>query len=288
MKKMAIVIFLGGAVAMTGCAKNKKIELLPKIDIKMDKMFEGPTAEEKVNKQIGEVLKARDEVKALRETAALWDLAKDLNWDSRRVLAAVLDYASRLPNDEEQVNRYQRLLDRVYAPKTSVVDVAAERLEHAKGKTDEVARSLLRFAVTVDARERRASYGNFAHYMEARQSQPPAKLVLWMYENDPGAAMLEMLSVFASQVSRDEAKVVMLAERTISDSLWKQRHNLTERPDPMAVEAMGMLVRFKPWWVRLYVAEIASRYPALRGEGLMQRLWEDENELVKQVARAAK
>ena len=81
-----------------------------------------------------------------------------------------------------------------------------------------------------------------------------------------------------------EQKQFLLAEREISNTLWKHDHQLLEptKVDPTAASELKKLADSKWWWARLYVAEIMKHHPGFRNEDVIEKLKKDENGLVRE------
>jgi HEAT repeat protein len=198
-------------------------------------------------------------------------------------LKEVLDYVGRIEG-EEQLARYQRLLEVLHAPKSAVVDAAAAHLGSANAQEAQIARNLLKWAAPADPRGP-ADFTQFATYLRGHQAQLPPALVLWMYQRDPESAMEQMMALYGSRMASQDMHTMVIAARVLDQFEWKLRTNLASAgdTDALAVEQLEKLAGFSQWWVRLYVAEILAKYPQLRKPELVKQLAEDPDPLVRSV-----
>jgi hypothetical protein len=80
-----------------------------------------------------------------------------------------------------------------------------------------------------------------------------------------------------------------LAEHIVSNAIWLNENGFADRFQqalPEAKEQLKKLAEHDQWWARLYVAEIMRRQREFRDPGLLAKLREDDNELVKKAAQA--
>lgn len=266
-------------VAKSEEPKEKKSSWLP--EMKMPKVFEGATPEEKVRKQLAEVLKAEGEARYFNEVGDLYALSADLKWDSRRLLSEVLDYAPRATG-EQQTARYLNLLNTLQAPKTVIAQVTAERLGTGSAAEEEAYRALLRVAAPPDAR----GTPDFSHVrpvLEVNSAQPPERLVLWMFDRDAGAALRELTAVYGRNLSRDQVAQAVWAEHVIADQVWRQEYGfaMSGAPDAGTTEQLSRMAQSPAWWMRTYAAAVMGKHPALRSAELVRRLSEDTHPIVR-------
>jgi len=117
---------------------------------------------------------------------------------------------------------------------------------------------------------------------------PQSSLVAFMYEGDPGVALLTV--VRASQM-RDpaEMKPILWAEHVVADLMWRRQFGFVDAKavDPAVVRELDKLSQHKEWWARLYVAEIIRKNPELGTKAIRERLAADSHELVRQSATPA-
>jgi hypothetical protein len=266
------------------CAKDKPFKMP---EMKVPDALKPDPPDEKIRKQIASVLKSEDDARFHREVSDLLYLAKDLKWDSRRLASEVIDYSAKVDaKDPPAQAKYVRMLAELGLPRSSVVDVAATRLEN--GADDAVAKALLNAAAPPDARGP-ADFSHFHAYLEVRRAQPPEKLILWMYQRDPTAALREMMSLYAQETTAEESRSMLVASRVIDQMEWKQRSGLAraDEADELAAEQVQHLSQSKAWWVRLYAAEVLARQPILRKAEVLKALAQDQNPLVRKAMRRA-
>jgi hypothetical protein len=82
---------------------------------------------------------------------------------------------------------------------------------------------------------------------------------------------------------------ILLAEHTVSNAIWlKENDEFPHRFKAAIPEASTQLdaLAKKEWWARLYVVYIMRQHPELRLEGVLQKLKDDSNELVREAAQA--
>lgn len=277
MKRVTCGLLLAAIWAVLGGCGGK---IIPDVKIKM--LMDDPP-EAQVQKQLGVIVKTGDESQYFREVGELVSISRKANWDAGRLLKEVLDYTPRL-EDNDQLARYQRLLDVLRAPRSAVVDAAAAHLPSSNVREAEIARNLLKWASPPDPRGP-ADFTQFVAYLRGHQAQLPQALVLWMYQRDPAAAMEQMMALYGSRMASEDMHTMVIAARVLDQFEWKLRHNLASAADAdaLAIEQLGKLARFEQWWVRLYAAQMLARYPQLRQDAIVERLTKDPDPLVRSV-----
>ena len=117
---------------------------------------------------------------------------------------------------------------------------------------------------------------------------PPDALIRYMYESDPGAALLTLMRAYQLRQPAT-LKTLLWAEHVVSDVLWKQRNGFLnpDEIEPAGAAELARLARHEAWWVRLYVAEIMRQHPAFRQPALVERLKRDAHHLVREAVSAA-
>lgn len=275
MKKILCPLLI--LLPLLGCGQKLK---MPEVKIPEIKMLQPEKPDAQIRKHIALVVKSHDDIRFHRNLANLLQRSRKLNWDSPRLLADVLAYHPQLKGDD-QMTRYQRLLQSLQIPRSAVIDVAATRLERADAREAELCRTLLNSAAPPDPRGP-ADFSQFAPYLAARQAQLPERLILWMYDRDPAGAMQQLATLYPNQLSPDDARTLTVATRVLDQLSWKERQGLSKPgdPDPLASEQLDKLSRLDPWWVRLYVAHMLARHPQLATPDLTTRLRTDANPLV--------
>lgn len=115
-----------------------------------------------------------------------------------------------------------------------------------------------------------------------RGTDPPAPLIQYMYEADAGRTLQTLVRAFGLR-DPEHIKPILFAEHTVADALWKQQFGFIEpgRAGPAALAELDKLSRHDLWWVRLYVANIASRHPEFCSAPISERLQRDPNALVR-------
>jgi hypothetical protein len=146
----------------------------------------------------------------------------------------------------------------------------------------------------VEAPSRAVHPPSFSFYQTILESRVrkrqdlPYGLVRYMYERHPGSALLAMMRVFYSRDQQKESKAVLWAEHVVAETLWKQQHGFLEKgqSDPQAVAQLENLSKHDAWWARLYVAHVLRRHPEFRSGEIVERLKNDEHELVREALLA--
>jgi hypothetical protein len=88
-----------------------------------------------------------------------------------------------------------------------------------------------------------------------------------------------------------ESREIRLAEHIVSNALWLHKHGFNERFQAALPEAraeLEKLVSHKQWWARLYVAYIMRQNKVLPRDGILRKLAEDENALVREAATSGR
>ncbi len=115
--------------------------------------------------------------------------------------------------------------------------------------------------------------------------EPPPGLIRYLYESDPGQAMLMLMR--AHQLREPERiKPILWAEHVVADVLWKQQYGFLKPSEtsPAAQTELAALANRPEWWARLYVAEIMRQHAAFHRPELMDRLAHDSHALVREPA----
>ena len=174
----------------------------------------------------------------------------------------------------------------------------ADRLEEAT-----IASALMPYLATRDPELKKEITGYLSHIEDWRNGRPdyshyrslvaaaerarealPRPLIRYMYESDPGMAVLSVMRASMLR-NRSEVKLILCAEHLVADVLWKWQYGFLERGtvEPQAVEALRELARHPRWWARLYVAEIMRQYSQFRTDDLIEALLLDRDESVRSV-----
>jgi hypothetical protein len=115
------------------------------------------------------------------------------------------------------------------------------------------------------------------------KQEVPAAFADYIFKRSPGEALLIFYSAH-----RTKEPDVLLSEHIISNAIWLQEHDFTERFQAALPEAMAELTKLaghKEWWARFYVAEIMRKHPELRQPAVVKQLAADSNPLVSQAAK---
>lgn len=131
-------------------------------------------------------------------------------------------------------------------------------------------------------RERDRDYKAHRNVIEASKDRPPLALIQHMYEKSPGTALITLQRVYLRK--SEKITPIIWAEHVVSDVLWKKENRFLkpETDIPVALEQLDILSRHEAWWVRLYVAETLRQNPEFRTPELVERLENDEHELVRE------
>jgi len=134
-------------------------------------------------------------------------------------------------------------------------------------------------------------YSHFQSLVEGAVAQgapPPKGLVRYMYQRNPGEALLTLAGTSLLPRNREgwkeKWKSLLWAEHVVSDVLWKHEHGFLDKRkvEPDAKAQLERLSKDDAWWVRLYVAEILRQHPAFRTPEMVERLKKDPHELVRE------
>ncbi|MFI5378694.1 MAG: hypothetical protein ACHRHE_05320 [Tepidisphaerales bacterium] len=266
---------------LVGCASGRKTES-PKSELPPPPKAERrETPENKLQEQIAAVLAAGNEEQYYKRVGELFERTRELGWSRPQLVGAVIDYSTQISGAEE-LGRYNRMLTNLDIPRPEIISVAAARLDTAQGTAADAGRNLLRYAAPPDPRGRK-DFSHFKPYLETHASPPPARLVLWMYEHDPAAAMWLMRDVYGANMTADDFRSLSLGEHVISEILFRQQAGLVPPGefDQPAVDQLARLALYRQWWVRLYVANVLLKNPPLRKPQVLDMLRNDADELVK-------
>jgi len=89
------------------------------------------------------------------------------------------------------------------------------------------------------------------------------------------------------QQAKIEQREILLAEHIVSNAIWLNENEFTERFQtalPEALAELAKLAKHDKWWVRLYVAVTMQQYRELRQPDDLQQLRKDSNTLVRKAA----
>jgi hypothetical protein len=84
-----------------------------------------------------------------------------------------------------------------------------------------------------------------------------------------------------------DTRAIRLAERIIGNTIrLKGFDEHFQRALPEAQQELKKLAEHDQWWARLYVAEIMRRHRELRDPRVLDKLRDDDNELVGKAAKS--
>ena len=105
-------------------------------------------------------------------------------------------------------------------------------------------------------------FDGFSSYVERNKEPPPRKLVGYMYSLNPRVAVLAMARIYGGET----------AERQLAEQL---------KVDPKAT--LQSLAERPEWWAHLYVATMMEKDPGLQTPGIMKRLQDEKDPLVREI-----
>jgi len=184
-------------------------------------------------------------------------------------------------HDLKEAMAFDRLVDHLDISPTAIAVALVPYLEIADPKLHEAVREAFR----------EIGYSHFQALVEGAVAQgapPPTSLVRYMYERNPGQALLTLartsLLPWNREGWKEKRRSLLWAEHVVSDVLWKHEHEFLDKRkvEPQASAELERLAKDDAWWVRLYVAEIMRQHPAFRTPELVSRLKDDPHTLVRE------
>ena len=125
----------------------------------------------------------------------------------------------------------------------------------------------------------------FAFYVEwmKRSGPPSTPLVRYMYEVSPQAALAAMAALYGEGVRRPRALTRVQDQVADAEALlrWTEDDRLDAR------SGLKTLAKDPTWWVRAYAAAVLAEHEELRTKALMASLADDENDVVRALAKDA-
>lgn len=195
---------------------------------------------------------------------------------------------SKDATDTREAMAFGALVDQLRIPDVAIVRALVPLLESSDG---ELCREIGNVLSEFEDRsvDRPPSFSVYRGLLEERLRSGrdlPFGLLQYLYETDPGTALLLMMRIHAVDVL--ESKGILWAEHVVADSLWKQRYGFLARDEiePGALEQIGFLSRHARWWARASAAAIMSRHTAFSHAELEDALRQDEHPLVRKLATA--
>jgi hypothetical protein len=165
-----------------------------------------------------------------------------------------------------------------------IIDAVVPYLET---KDPELRKQLLWLLNLIDYRGiLKVDYSEYELYIKSKKDNPPQTLIQYMYERLPGEALLTLMRIYMKEAEVRE--FIAHAEQVVDNDIRKRYYGPLEsrsKVDSEAIEALNKLSRNDQWWVRLYVAEIIGREPALRSPEIIDRLKKDTNPLVHETLK---
>lgn len=204
--------------------------------------------------------------------------------DRKVVVGQVLQFGARNPKDEKAASVVGRIVRRLSESKDALVAAVVPHLDNTDPGMQKAAQQVL---AELEGRtpSRPADLSIYYALIESAiraGNRPQDSLVMYMYEADPGQALLLMMR--AHQLRQpEELRPILWAEHTVSDLLWQRRFGFIERnaTTPAAKAEIEKMSTSRHWWARMYAAEMIGQYPELGDEGLTKRLTEDADPLVR-------
>ncbi len=215
--------------------------------------------------------------------ARLDELKVLVGGDHAAVMQQALHYLAHAkdPRDQPAVGL---ILKRLEVPAHSAVAVLAPQMANVNTAISGKARELLRHYEDRSA-SRPPDFSSYRAFVEARiraGGEPSFELVRFMYESDPGVALLTLVRGYRLREPA-EIRPILWAEHVVADLLWRRQHGFLppNAVEPGAVEQLNLLSRHRAWWVRAYVVEVLCRHSELRTAELIERLKEDQHPRIR-------
>ena len=170
-------------------------------------------------------------------------------------------------------------------PKEAAVTALAIHLDNVNPAIQREARSLLHGYEDRSA-TRPPDFSSYRAIIETAVragKEPSNSLVRFMYETDPGTALLTMMRGYQLR-DPNEMKPILWAEHVIADMFWKRQFGflVPQEVPAAALDELNALSRHDRWWVRLYVVEILRHHPDLSQPEMFNRLKEDRHAIVRE------
>jgi hypothetical protein len=206
--------------------------------------------------------------------------------DYGRLIDQLLLYDATSGDTENARSCVGRILEDARIPKEAAVTALVIHLDSADQSVQRMVRSLLRGYEDRSA-TRPPDFSAYRAIIETAVragKEPSDSLVKFMYETDPGTALLTMMRGYQLR-DPNEMKPILWAEHVIADMFWKRQFGfLAPQEVPAAtVNELDALSRHERWWVRLYVAELLHCHSELRRPEMFDRLREDRHPVVREV-----
>src|SRR5262249_6706985 len=176
------------------------------------------------------------------------------------------------------------------APRHTLVEALVPHLDNSNETIRGMVRRLLRGYEDRSA-TRGPDYSAYEAIIEAdvrAGREPQRSLVRFMYEGEPGTAMVSMMRAYQLP-DQKEIKPILWGEHSVSELLWKRRFGFAPAAagDAAVTQELEKLSRHERWWVRLYCARIVGDHAELGTREMFDRLANDSDAMVRQAALRA-
>jgi len=201
------------------------------------------------------------------------------------LIAQLLWYAAENPPPEKSRALIGNVLRRLDLSRQALVAALSPHLDSRNATIQQMVRDLLRSYEDRSA-SRPPDFSAYRAIIEAdvRAGYAPQRsLVVFMYESDPGTALLTMLRAYQLR-DPEQIKPILWAEHLVADLFWRRRFGFVASTavDAAAIQQLEKLSQHDRWWVRLYVMAVVSAHPELGSPELTARLRRDRNALVRE------
>jgi hypothetical protein len=205
--------------------------------------------------------------------------------DHGRLIDQLLLYDATCGNAENAKSCVGLILEDARIPKEAAVTALVVHLDNANPSIQRMVCSLLHGYEDGSA-TRPPDFSTYRTIIETAVragKEPSDSLVKFMYETDPGTALLTMMRGYQLR-DPNEMKPILWAEHVIADMFWKRQFGFLapQEAPAAAVNELDTLSRHERWWVRLYVAELLYYHPELRRPEMFDRLREDRHAVVRE------
>lgn len=240
-------------------------------------------ADEAVQTAISQIAESQN----LAQRQAAFERIAAVNQATSERLVQQLVYFAARARDTKQAMAVGAIVRRLEISEETMARALAPCLESRDLEIAKSARGIL-CGLEKRSPDRRPDFSLYRGLLEERvrnRRELPMPLVRYMYEADPGMALLTLMR--ALQVREPEQiKRILWAEHMVSDVLWKQKFGFLKpnEVEAAAIEQLKSLSTHESWWVRLYVAEIMLQQPAFRRAELLTVLAGDSNQAVREAA----
>ena len=228
---------------------------------------------------------------------------KELSQEENMQLVQQLAYFAEGLTGGEQELVVRALLELARIPDSDIILALAPHLDAGDAGLKEFVRDWFQFHDMPGGRVpqpplQAVRYGKYLTYIQARlvKNEPvPDAFVKYIFDRFPGKALL--VFAYAQDEAQDrregpnlnaryeQTSDIIWSEHIVSDAIWRKQDGFGDRFEeirPQAVAELEKLSKHDAWWARLYVAVIVRQHPELAADGLVERLRQDEHELVRE------